>query len=182
MESSFKDFYDKELRAKLKNDLSLKNINEVPKLTKIVINAGVKSANDSKLLNYVYDGVSTIAGQKPVKTKAKKSIAGFKIREGLQIGCMVTLRGKKMYSFFEKLVRAVIPAIRDFRGLPAKFDNNGNYNLGFKDWSVFPEVIYDKFPAPHGLNISFHIKNGNAKEGSYAFFKGFGMPFIEAKK
>lgn len=181
MESCFKDLYYTSLRKELCEKLGLKNIYEVPSLKKIVINAGVRGVNqDSKLLGYVFDGVMAISGQKPVKTKAKKSIAGFKIREGLQIGCMVTLRGKRMYDFFEKLVKVVIPSIRDFRGLVPKFDLGGNYNLGFRDWNVFPEINFDDFPNPHGLNLTIHVGSGD-RELSFALLKGFGMPFIDLK-
>lgn len=178
MNAQFKEFYQATLRAKLKNELEVSNLCEVPRLEKIVINAGLKGVSqDSKLSNYVFDGINAIAGQLPVKTKAKKSIAGFKIREGLAIGCKVTLRRESMYNFLEKLIRVVIPAIRDFRGLSAKFDKQGNYNLGIKDWSVFPEIDFDRFPTLHGLNITFHISNGGDRE-SYSLLKGFGMPFI----
>ncbi len=181
MESSFKDFYNVTLKKELCTKLGFKNIYMVPGLKKIVINAGVRGVTqDSKLLGYVFDGISVIAGQKPVKTKAKKSIAGFKIREGLQIGCMVTLRGVAMYNFFEKLVKVVIPSIRDFRGLEPKFDHDGNYNLGLKDWNVFPEINFDDFPNSHGLNLTMHIGSGS-KEVSYALLKGFGMPFLDLK-
>ncbi len=124
-----------------------------------------------------------ISGQKPVKTRAKKSIAGFKIREGLQIGCTVTLRGASMYSFLEKLIKVVVPSIRDFRGLNAKFDKQGNYNLGLKDWTIFPEINYDRFPNPHGLNITMNISNSTGSgKGSFALLRGFGMPFIQSNK
>jgi len=183
MDSCFKDLYHTTLRKNLCQTLGLKNLNMVPRLEKIVINAGVKAAaQDSKVLNYVNDGLTALAGQKPVKTKAKKSIAGFKIREGVQIGCMVTLRGKIMYNFLEKLIKLVIPSIRDFRGLPPRFDACGNYNLGLKDWTVFQEIDFDRFPNAHGLNITMHIKGGNNKEASCALLKSFGMPFIDTAK
>lgn len=182
MDSFFKSFYDQELKVKLSKDLGYENINQVPKISKIVVNAGIKGAQDSKLVNYVFEGISAITGQKPMRTKARKSIAGFKIREGLQIGCMVSLRGKRMYNFLEKLIRAVIPAIRDFRGLNASFDSQGNYNLGLKDWSVFSEIVYEKFPNSHGLNITMHIVGDGSARASFALLKGFGMPFVEVNK
>jgi large subunit ribosomal protein L5 len=183
MDSCFKDLYHASLRKNLCQTLGLKNIQAVPKIEKIVINAGVKGVvQDSKLLNYVYDGITAIAGQKPVKTKAKKSIAGFKLREGVQVGCMVTLRGKVMYNFLEKLIKIVIPSIRDFRGLQPSFDASGNYNLGLRDWTVFQEIDFDRFPNPHGLNITMHIRCGNNKGASFALLKSFGMPFADVAK
>lgn len=178
--TEFKKHCEGAARTMLAKELSLSNMHEVPKLTKIVLNAGVKGAGqDAKVMNYVYEGMTAIAGQKPMKTKAKKSIAGFKIRENVHIGCMVTLRGKAMYSFLEKLTKVVIPAIRDFRGLPKKVDQQGNYNLGLKDWSVFPEINFDRFPNAHGLNITFCIQGGVKKGFSQALLKSLGILFVE---
>lgn len=183
MNSHFRDYYSQTLKGQLHKQLELKNVNMVPKLEKIVLNAGVKgAAQDSKLLGYVYDGMTALAGQKPIKTKAKKSIAGFKLREGVAIGCTVTLRNNMMYNFLEKLIKVAVPSIRDFRGLNPRFDQSGNYNLGLKDWTVFQEIDFDRFPNSHGLNITMHIKGGDDKGKSYALLKSFGMPFIELNK
>lgn len=179
MECQLKDFYNSTLRQKLFEELGLKNINQVPKVAKVVVNSGVKGVtSDSKLLAYVVDGLTQITGQQAVKTVAKKSIAGFKLREGQAIGSMVTLRGNRMFSFLEKLIRVVVPSIRDFRGLKAKFDESGNYNLGLRDWMIFPEVDYDRFPNSKGLNITIQIQGGDSIK-SLALLKGLGMPFAD---
>jgi len=169
--------YINKFRPQLKKDLDLNNIMQVPKLEKIVINVGVKDAvSDSKSLQKVEDIVARISGQKPVRTKAKKSIAGFKLREGMPIGVKVTLRRKKMYEFLDRLINIALPKVRDFRGVPTKFDHRGNYNLGIKEWVVFPEIDYETAGKMHGLNITI-ATTAEKDEYAYALLEKFGMPF-----
>ena len=150
-----KDFYFKELRDKLKGKFELKNIFEVPKLEKIVVNIGVGEATvDSKKINSAIEDLALITGQKPQKTQAKKSIAGFKVREGMQLGSKVTLRKSRMYEFIDRLINVAMPRIRDFRGLsPKSFDGRGNYALGIKEHIVFPEIDFDKVDEIWGLDV-----------------------------
>ena len=172
-----KDLYANDLRGKLKEELALKNIMEVPRLSKIVLNIGVKGAVvDSKVLNVAQTVLSNIAGQAAVKTKSKKAIAGFKLRENMPIGVMVTLRGKRMYEFLDKLINLSLPGVRDFRGVGIKFDRTGNYNLGVKDWFIFSEVDYDKVDKSFGMNISIQT---TAKDDrmARALLSSFNMPF-----
>jgi len=177
MESRLAVLYKETISKKLKEDLALGNIMEVPKVTKVVLNMGVKDAvADSKVLNLVKDIITKIAGQSSVKTYAKKSIAGFKLREGMPIGIMVTLRGHQMYDFLDKLINISIPRIKDFHGLTPKLDGNGNYNLGIKDWMVFPEVDYDSVDKSRGLNITIHT-SAKRDEHAVALLKSFNMPF-----
>lgn len=174
------DLYINEIRGKLKNSLGIKNIMQVPKISKIVLNVGVKDAiSDSKSVQYVYDVVAKISGQAPVKTLARKSIAGFKLREGMPIGVMVTLRKKKMYEFLDKLINLALPKVRDFQGIPTKFDRRGNYNLGLKDWSVFPEINLAVSDKVHGINITIQTTADNDAHG-FELLKHFGMPFRKA--
>src|SRR5580765_7792836 len=151
-----KDRYDKEIRTQLKDQLGLGNIMEVPKIEKIVINMGVgRAAQQGKLLEHAITDLTIISGQKPMTTRAKKSIAGFKLREGNAIGCKVTLRGDRMWEFFDRLVSIAIPRIRDFRGLPAKaWDGHGNYTFGVTEQVIFPEIDYDKIDESRGMDIS----------------------------
>ena len=175
------EFYKNKLVAQLQKELELSNIMEVPKIAKIVINIGVKEAvSDSKILQQVEKALGMIAGQKPVRTIAKKSIAGFKIREGMPLGTMVTLRKNKMYEFLDRLINLSLPTVRDFQGLPLKFDGRGNYNIGIKEWVVFPEIDYDTASKIYGLNISIHTTT-NENKHAYALLKGFGMPFALKK-
>ncbi len=177
MESRLEVLYKKEIRKKLKKDLGLGNIMQVPKVTKIVLNMGVKDAiADSKVLNLVKEVVTRISGQAAVKTYAKKSIAGFKLREGMAIGVMVTLRGHKMYDFLDRLVNIAVPRIKDFHGLKPKLDGDGNYNLGIKDWMVFPEVDYDSVDKSRGLNVTIHT-SAREDDHAIALLKSFNMPF-----
>src|SRR5258707_30736 len=137
------ELYRNELSTALQKQLNLKNVMEIPRLNKIVLNVGVKDAvSNSKILQTIEDILGRIAGQKPIRTIAKKSIAGFKLREGMPIGVKVTLRRKQMYEFLDRLISTTLPKVRDFQGVPNKFDGQGSYNLGLKDWSVFPEVSY----------------------------------------
>ena len=174
--------YKEKLVSDLQKELSLKNIMQAPKILKIVLNVGVKDAvGDSKILQTVQKIITMIAGQSAVKTIAKKSIAGFKIREGMPLGVMVTLRGKRMYEFLDRLINLSLPMVRDFRGVPANFDKFGNYNLGIKEWVIFPEVDYDTASKVFGLNISIETSTENKKH-AYALLKSFGMPFVQEGK
>ena len=162
----------------LKKRLNLNNIHEVPKLTKIVINMGIGDAkDDSKLIDKAQEELSLISGQKAIKTKAKKAIAGFKIRAGMPLGSSVTLRNKKMYEFLDRLVNIAIPRIRDFRGLNMKsFDGNGNFSMGIKEHVIFPEINFDKVEKIRGLDITICT---SAKDNNEAIelLKSFNMPF-----
>ncbi len=179
MKSRLEDLYKEKVRSSLKEQLKLKNIMQVPRVEKIVLNMGVKDAvADSKVLKKVEDIISKIAGQVTVRTKAKKSIAGFKLREGMPIGVMVTLRGENMYNFLDRLINIAIPRIKDFHGLKPKLDGNGNYNLGLKDWMVFPEVDYDNVDKSRGLNITIQT-TAKADDHAIALLKSFNMPFKE---
>jgi large subunit ribosomal protein L5 len=175
--------YKEEIRTDLLKTLGLKNIMEVPEIKKIVINVGVKEAvEDSKALQAVIDGVSKISGQRPVRTLAKKSIAGFKIREGMALGVKVTLRKERMYDFLDKFVNLALPSVRDFQGLKPTFDGRGNYNIGVKEWIIFPEIEFGAYDKIYGLNITIHT---NAKSDAQALelLKKFNMPFRkDAKK
>lgn len=172
--------YQKDLVPVLQKELALKNVMQVPKLEKIVLNIGVKDAlTDSKALNIAQKVLTSIAGQHAVRTKARKSIAGFKIRKGMPLGVMVTLRGSVMYEFLDRLINAALPMVRDFQGVSNKLDGRGNYNLGIKEWVIFPEVDYDTPDAAgkiYGLNIAIHTTTDN-DEHAKALLKSFGMPF-----
>ena len=149
---------------------------EVPKVMKVVLNVGVKEAvADSRALDYVMQTLKTITGQAPVKTIARKSIAGFKIREGMPLGTMVTLRGEKMYDFLDKLINLALPKVRDFQGVPTKFDHQGNYNLGIKEWNIFPEADTTSEKV-YGLNITIHTSTPQSDQ-AFELLKSFGMPF-----
>ncbi|WKL77278.1 50S ribosomal protein L5 [Francisella tularensis subsp. mediasiatica] len=173
-----KDYYQKKLVAKLKTELSLDNIMEVPAIKKITLNMGVgDAAKDKKIMTFALNDLTAIAGQKPVVTKSKKSIAGFKIRDGWPIGAKVTLRGDRMYEFLDRLITIAIPRIRDFRGLSAKsFDGRGNYSLGMREQISFPEIDYDKVDSIRGLDISITTTAKNDDQGR-ALLKAFGFPF-----
>ncbi len=149
------ELYTSTLRKNIQKNLNLKNVMEVPKLSKIVLNVGVKDAiSDNKILQAVMDTVQKISGQAPVRTLAKKSIAGFKLRAGMPIGVKVTLRKKNMYNFLDKLINLSLPKMRDFQGVPVSFDGRGNYNLGLKETTIFPEVSYDVNQKLFGLNVT----------------------------
>ncbi|MED7819612.1 MULTISPECIES: 50S ribosomal protein L5 [unclassified Francisella] len=173
-----KDHYQKELVAKLKDELKIDNIMEVPSIEKITLNMGVgDAAKDKKIMTFALNDLTAIAGQKPVVTVSKKSIAGFKIRDGWPIGCKVTLRGERMYEFLDRLITIAIPRIRDFRGLSAKsFDGRGNYSLGMREQISFPEIDYDKVDSIRGLDISITTTAKNDDQGR-ALLKAFGFPF-----
>ena len=173
-----KELYRSELRGQLKETLGLANIMEVPALEKIVVNMGVGRATQqaSLLENAVLD-LSAISGQKPAVTRAKKSIAGFKLREGNAIGCKVTLRGDRMWEFFDRLVSVAIPRIRDFRGLPAKsWDGHGNYTFGVTEQIIFPEINYDKIDVTRGMDITIVTTARTDDEGK-ALLNVFNFPF-----
>ncbi len=177
IKSRLEEQYKTQMRSDLFRDLKLKNMMQVPALSKIVINIGVKEAvADGKVLNQVKEIVEKITGQVAVKTIAKTSIAAFKLRKGMPIGVKVTLRGSRMYHFLDKLINVVLPSVRDFQGVGTKLDGNGNYNLGIKDWMVFPEIDYDKVDKSRGLNITMHTTAEN-DEHAYALLKKFNMPF-----
>jgi large subunit ribosomal protein L5 len=177
MKSRLEDIYRTQIRKDLAKELNCKSIMQVPALSKIVVNVGVKDAvSDSKVLNQVKEIVDQITGQFAVKTIARKSIAGFKLREGMPIGVMVTLRHDNMYHFLDKLVNIVFPSVRDFQGVTTKFDGHGNYNVGIKDWMVFPEIDYDKVDKSRGLNITIQTTAKTDKE-AFALLKKFNVPF-----
>jgi large subunit ribosomal protein L5 len=170
--------YQSEVRQKLKESLGLGNIMEVPGLEKIVINMGVgRATQQASLLEGAVNDLSLIAGQKPQVTKARRSIAAFKLREGNAIGAMVTLRGDRMWEFFDRLISVTIPRIRDFRGLPPNsFDGRGNYTFGVNEQLIFPEIDYDKVDAPRGMDITIVTTARNNAEGR-ALLDAFGFPF-----
>jgi large subunit ribosomal protein L5 len=170
--------YNDEVRTQLRTDLGLGNVMEVPRFEKIVVNVGVGAAVDNKgLLEKVVTDLTSICGQKPVITKAKKSIAGFKLREGNPIGVKVTLRGDQMWEFFDRLVTLAIPRIRDFRGLPSKsFDGHGNYTFGVTEQLIFPEIDYDKVDASRGMDITIVTTARTDAEGK-ALLDAFAFPF-----
>ena len=170
--------YNEEIRAQLKDTLELDNIMLVPKIEKIVLNMGVGDAvGQAKLLEGALSDMETIAGQKPVVTRAKKSLASFKLREGQAIGCKVTLRGDRMYEFLDRLISLAIPRIRDFRGLsPRSFDGNGNYTFGVTEQLMFPEIDYDKVDKIRGMDVVITTSAKNDDEGR-ALLKAFNFPF-----
>jgi len=176
--SQLKEFYEKEAVPKLVEVFKYKNIMQVPRLEKVVLNMGLGEAiQNIKLLDSAAAELQIIAGQHPVITRAKKSIAAFKLREGMPIGCMVTLRRNRMYDFFYKLVNVALPRVRDFRGISGKaFDGRGNYSLGIKEHIIFPEIDYDKIDRIKGLNISVVTSAQNDEEGK-ELLRLLGMPF-----
>lgn len=175
--SALREKYSAEIVSQLKEQLGFKSVMEVPRITKITLNMGVgEAAADKKALNGALEDMKKISGQKPVVTLARKSIAGFKIRDGWPIGCKVTLRGERMYEFLERLISIAIPRIRDFRGLSAKsFDGRGNYSMGLKEQIVFPEVEYDKIDKLRGMDITITTTAKNDDEGR-ALLRAFNFP------
>lgn len=173
-----KEKYVKEIVPSLMNKYNYKSIMEVPKLDKVVINIGVgDGASNAKLLDAAVSDLAKISGQKPVVTKAKKSIAGFKIREGQKIGCKVTLRGENMYNFVDKLVSISLPQVRDFRGVsPKSFDGRGNYTLGIKEQLIFSEINYDEVVKVRGMDIVF-VTTAKTNEEAYDLLNELGIPF-----
>ena len=173
-----KEKYNNEIVAAMQKKFGYKNVMQVPKLDKIVINMGVGEAKDNaKALESAVRDMEIIAGQKPVVTKAKKYVANFKIREGLAIGCKVTLRGDKMYEFADRLISLALPRVRDFRGVnPNAFDGRGNYALGIKEQLIFPEIEYDKVDKVRGMDVIF-VTTANTDEEARELLTQFGMPF-----
>jgi large subunit ribosomal protein L5 len=177
IKSRLEEQYKTQMCADILKELKLDNIMLVPALSKIVVNIGVKDAvTDSKVLNQIKEIIEKITGQVAVKTIAKVSIAAFKLRKGMPIGVKVSLRKSKMYHFLDKLINIVLPAVRDFQGVSVKFDGSGNYNIGIKDWMVFPEVDYNKVDKSRGLNITIHTTT-SSDEQAYVLLKKFNMPF-----
>ncbi len=173
--------YTDEIRPQLQEQLQMDNVMMVPELQKIVLNVGVKEAvSDSKAVQESVDILAKISGQRPVKRLARKSIAGFKLREGMAIGAMVTLRGAMMYEFLDRLITLALPKVRDFQGLPLKLDGRGSYNIGIKDWTVFPEVDFDLGKKTHGMNITIQT-SAKTDEHGLALLKAFNIPFRKSK-
>jgi large subunit ribosomal protein L5 len=172
------EFYKETVVSELQKKFGYQSIMEVPRITKITLNMGVGEAvGDKKVLEHAVSDMVKIAGQKPVVTKAKKAIAGFKIREGYPVGCMVTLRGSRMYEFLDRLVTVAMPRVRDFRGVSGKgFDGRGNYNVGVKEQIIFPEIEYDKIDTLRGMNISI-TTTAKTDEEAKALLAAFKFPF-----
>ena len=170
----FKD----EIVSKLTEEFQYTNVMAVPKLEKIVLNVGVGEAiQDKKVLDTIVANMALITGQQPVTTKAKKSISNFKLREGMPIGCKVTLRGRIMFEFLDRLITLALPRTRDFQGVPDKsFDGRGNYTMGIKEHTIFPEIDTDKVTKLHGMDVTF-VTTAETDEEAYALLKHFGMPF-----
>ena len=175
---SLKNRYRETIRPKLLKDLGFSNIHQVPKVLKINVNRGLgEAAQNSKALEASLSEVSTITGQKALVTRAKKAIAGFKIREGMPIGCAVTLRGERMYAFLERFINLALPRIRDFRGVsPKSFDGRGNFTLGVKEQLIFPEISFDKVDSIRGMDITI-VTSARTDEEGRALLKEMGMPF-----
>jgi large subunit ribosomal protein L5 len=176
--SRLKAKYKNEVAAGLKSRFGYQNVMQIPAINKVVINMGVGDAtSDSKAIDAAVTDLTAIVGQKPIVTKAKKSIAAFKVRAGMPIGCKVTLRGERMYEFLDKLFNIALPRIRDFRGVSAKaFDGRGNYTLGVKDQLIFPEINYDKVDKLRGMDIVF-VTSAQSDEEGFELLKLMGMPF-----
>jgi large subunit ribosomal protein L5 len=175
--------YDQKYAKELLKELGLSNINQVPRLEKIILNSGLgRAKDDKKVLEVASNTLRQISGQQPVKTYAKASIAGFKLREGSQVGLKVTLRGDRMYEFADRLINLVLPRLRDFRGVSAKaFDKQGNYSIGLGDQSVFPELSFEDTATPHGLQAVFVISSQGPAH-SRALLEKFGLPFEKEQK
>ena len=180
MTSRLKEKYQEEVISYLMDKFGYKNVMQVPKLEKVIVNIGLGEAKDNpKALESAVNDLTIITGQKPIITKAKKSIANFKLREGHAIGTKVTLRGEKMYDFLDKLMNVALPRVRDFRGVkPTAFDGRGNYALGLKEQLIFPEIEYDKVDAIRGMDIVI-VTTANTDEEAKAFLEKMGMPFAK---
>ena len=178
MAARLKEKYAKEIKGQLQKELGIENLMAVPKLEKIVINMGLGEATQNvKMMDPLVADLGSIAGQKPVITKAKKSIAAFKLREGMPIGAMVTLRGDAMYEFLDRLISVALPHVRDFRGVSSKsFDGRGNYTLGLRDQLIFPEIDYAKVDKVKGMNVTI-VTSAKDDNGARTLLKAFGMPF-----
>jgi len=180
MSDRLKTLYQDTIVPKLKEQFGYTNIHQVPRVTKVTVNRGLGEASqNAKALESSLSELATITGQKPVVTRAKKAIAGFKIREGMPVGVMVTLRSQRMYSFLDRLINLALPRIRDFRGIsPRSFDGRGNYTLGIREQLIFPEIDYDSIDQIRGMDISI-ITTANTDEEGRALLKEMGMPFRE---
>ena len=178
MSARLRETYKKDVFPALKEKFNYENVNEVPKLVKVTINMGLGEAKDnSKIMESAVQELSIISGQRPVITKAKKSIANFKLREGMSIGCKVTLRGERMYEFLDKLFNIDLPRVRDFHGVSGTaFDGRGNYTLGVKEQLIFPEIDYDKVNKVRGLDVVI-VTTAKTNKEAYALLKELGMPF-----
>ncbi|MEL7567255.1 MAG: 50S ribosomal protein L5 [Dehalobacterium sp.] len=176
-----KEKYEKEIRPALQEKFGYQNVMEIPKLDKVVINMGLGEAiQNPKAMDAAVNDLTTISGQKPIITRAKKSIAAFKLRTGMPIGCKVTLRGERMYEFVDRLISVSLPRVRDFKGVsPKAFDGRGNYTLGLKEQLIFPEIEYDKIDKLRGLEIGF-VTTAKTDEESRELLRLMGMPFREA--
>ncbi len=176
--SNFKELYESKIKKDLVKEFGYKSVMQAPKLEKIVINMGVgEGSHDDKFIDAALKDLELIAGQKAVVTKARKSIAGFKLREGQPVGVKVTLRGENMYNFMEKLIKIGLPRVRDFRGIsPHAFDGKGNYTLGIKEQLIFPEIEYDNVYKIRGMDIVF-VTTAKSNDEALALLKAFGMPF-----
>lgn len=172
------EVFKKEITPKIMDKFQYKNVMQVPRVDKIIINIGVGEAiQNPKALDAAVNDLSIISGQKPIITKAKKSIAGFKLREGMPIGCKVTLRGERMYQFLDKLINIVLPRVRDFRGIsPQAFDGRGNYSLGIKEQTIFPEIEYDKIDKIRGMEVVI-VTTAKSDEEARELLRSMGMPF-----
>ena len=175
---SLKKRYREKIQPKLLKDLSLSNMHQVPKVVKVTVNRGLgEAASNAKSLEASVNELATITGQKVLVTRAKKAIAGFKIRQGMPIGCAVTLRGERMYAFLERLINLALPRIRDFRGVnPKSFDGRGNYTLGVREQLIFPEISFDKIDAIRGMDITI-VTSARTDEEGRALLREMGMPF-----
>ena len=178
MAARLREKYAKEIKGELQKELGIENVMAVPRLEKIVINMGLGEATQNvKMMDPLVADLGSIAGQKPVITKAKKSIAAFKLREGMPIGAMVTLRGDAMYEFLDRLISVALPRVRDFRGVSSKsFDGRGNYTLGLRDQLIFPEIDYAKVDKVKGMNVTI-VTSAKDDNGARTLLKYFGMPF-----
>lgn len=178
--SRLRDQYENEIKDAMVKKFGYKNVMEIPKLDKVVVNMGVGEAKENaKILEAAMGDMETITGQKPIVTKSKNSIANFKIREGMPIGCKVTLRGEKMYEFVDRLVNLALPRVRDFRGVnPNAFDGRGNYALGIKEQLIFPEIEYDKIDKVRGMDVIF-VTTAKTDEEGRELLAQFGMPFAK---
>ena len=178
-----KDFYKSDVAPALMNKFSYKSVMEIPKLDKIVVNVGAGEAREnSKVIDAILRDLSAITGQKPHICRAKKSVANFKLREGMAIGAKVTLRGERMYEFLDRLFNVALPRVRDFRGInPNGFDGRGNYNMGLREQLIFPEIEYDKIDKVRGMDVIF-VTTAKTDEEGYALLREFGLPFKNGKK
>jgi len=178
MAARLKEKFATEIKAAVQKELGIENLMAVPKLEKIVINMGIGEATqNAKIMDPLTSDLAAIAGQKPVVTKAKKSIAAFKLREGMPIGAMVTLRGDKMYEFLDRLISVALPRVRDFRGVSSKsFDGRGNYTLGLRDQLIFPEIDYSKVDKTKGMNVTI-VTTAKDDNEARTLLRAFGMPF-----